>query len=97
MNEKGQDWVLTTRNVLLSFQRRATVPSALGSGVGMKDKDGASEGDIVGLLTEENGSKAVIQGEKKREKRDEEENKEDSKTRKMCLYQEQKSVVNSLF
>lgn len=36
-------------------------------------------------------------GEKKREKRDDEENKEDSKTRKMCLYQEQESVVKSLF
>ena len=32
-----------------------------------------------------------------REKRDEEENKEDSKTRKMCLYQERESAVNSLF
>ena len=31
----------------------------------MKDKDGASGGDIVGLLTEENGSKGVTQ-EKKR-------------------------------
>lgn len=33
----------------------------------MKGKDGASGGDIVGLLTEENGSKAVIQGWEKKE------------------------------
>lgn len=62
----------------------------------MKDKDGASGGDIVGLLTEENGSKGVTQV-KKRGKREMKRRIKKTAKQERCAYIKSRKVLLTVF